>query len=128
VVFSELDKSSSSYYTEGAIFYGPGRASLTENVREVLDGVADELNNEPLSMLRLIAYADADKEALIGDYIGKLRVEEITKYLMSRKVQFSQLSISVVGNTTLENECYKGRPCSEVEHQQNRKVELLFAK
>ena len=128
VVFSELDKSSSSYYTEGAIFYGPGRASLTENVREVLDGVADELNNEPLSMLRLIAYADADKEALIGDYIGKLRVEEITKYLMSRKVQFSQLGISVVGNTTLENECYKGRPCSEVEHQQNRKVELLFAK
>lgn len=127
-VYSELDKFPSSYYAEGDIYYGPGRALLTENVREVLDGIADKLNNEPLSMLRLIAYADANKEALIGDYIGKLRVEEITKYLMSKNVQFSQLNISVIGNTSLENECYKDVECSEFEHQQNRKVELILSK
>jgi outer membrane protein OmpA-like peptidoglycan-associated protein len=127
-VYSELDKFPSSYYAEGDIYYGPGRALLTENVRDILNGVADKLNKEPLSMLRLTAYADADKEAVIGDYIGKLRVEEITKYLMSRNVQFSQLNISVIGNSSLENECYQGKPCSEFEHQQNRKVELIFSK
>ena len=127
-VYSDLDKFPSSYYAEGDIYYGPGRALLTQNVREILDGVANKLNNEQFSMLRLIAYADADKEALIGDYIGKLRVEEITKYLMSKNVQFSQLNISVIGNTSLENECYQSKPCSEYEHQQNRKVELIFSK
>jgi len=127
-VYSELDKFPSSYYAEGDIYYGTGRALLTENVREILNGVAEKLKMEPLLILSLIAYADGDKEALISDYIGKLRVEEITKYLMSKNVQFSQLNISIVGNKVLENECYKGKECSEFEHQQNRKVALIFSK
>lgn len=125
-VYADKDKFPSCYYAEGIIFYGPGKALLTNNVREVLDGIALKLNNDPFASIKLIAYADGDKEALIGDYISKLRVEEITKYLMSKGVEFSQLNISVMGNISLENECYKDVECSEFEHQQNRKVDLFF--
>jgi outer membrane protein OmpA-like peptidoglycan-associated protein len=126
--YSELDKFPSSYYAEGDIYYGPAKAMLTENVKEVLDGIAVKLNSEQFSTLRIIAYADADKEVLIGDYIGKLRAEEVTKYLMSRNVDFSRLNISVIGNSSLGNGCYKDKPCSEFEHQQNRKIELIYSK
>lgn len=125
-VYADQDKFPSCYYAEGIIFYGPGKALLTNSVREILDGIALKLNSDPFSSIKLIAYADADKEALIGDYISKLRVEEITKYLMSKGVEFSQLNISVMGNIALDNECYQGVACSEFEHQQNRKVDLYF--
>lgn len=125
-VYSEENKFPSCYYAEGNIYYGPGRALLTENVREVLDDIGRKLNASEFASLKLVAYADGEKEALIGDYIGKLRVEEITKYLMSRDVDFSKLNISVIGNASLENECYQGTTCSEYEHQQNRRVDIHF--
>jgi outer membrane protein OmpA-like peptidoglycan-associated protein len=125
-IHSEEDKFPSSYYAEGNIYYGSGRALLTESVREVLDDIAKKLNESPLTTLKLVAYADGEKEALIGYYIGKLRAEEITKYLIAKSVDFSKLKISVIGNTSLQNGCYKGQDCSEYEHQQNRRVDIYL--
>lgn len=125
-IYTETDKFPSSYYAESNIYYGPGKALLTDNVRDILDGIAAKLIASPEASLRLVAFADGQKEAAIGEYIGKRRAEEITKYLMAKEVDFAQLQVSVMGNSSLKNECYEGKECSEYEHQQNRRVEISF--
>lgn len=121
-IYNEKDKLPSSYYAESNIYYGSGKALLTPAVKEILDGLAENLKINPANKIRLTAYADALQEVKIGDYIAKLRVEEITKYLMKVGVPFERLEVSVIGNKALENGCYADVECDEFEHQQNRKV------
>jgi hypothetical protein len=125
-VYSEKEVFPSSYYAEGSIYYGSGKALLAENIREILDGAISMLLIDSTRILKLTAYADAARELKIGDYIAKLRVEELSKYFLERGVKFEQLEIVVVGNTNLENGCYEGVECSEFEHQQNRRLEMMF--
>lgn len=126
VMLNKTDKFPSSYYAESSVYYGPGKALLTESVEETLNGIAQRLNEDKKAKLQLTAYADGFQEASIGEFISKKRVEEITNYLLEQGVKFSQLNISVSGNTSLANGCYEGKECSEFEHQQNRRVEIAF--
>lgn len=125
---SDKEMFPSSYFAEGNIYYGSGKVLLTENVKEILDGVAAKMNAESEIILKITAFADAEREVEIGDYVAKLRAEEIIKYLMSKGVSFDQLKVSIVGNTSLENECYQDVECDEFQHQQNRRVDLVFAR
>lgn len=123
---SDKEMFPSSFYAEGSIFYGSGKVLLTESVKEILNGIALKLNEDKSVKLSIKAYADADREVAVGTEVSKLRTEEIIKYLMQLDVDFSKLEIIVKGNGELENECYKDAACSEFEHQENRRVDLVF--
>jgi len=117
-----------SYYKDGSIYYNVGKAFLSNDVKEILKGVAKRLKNEPETTLQMLAFADANKELKIGEYISKLRIEEIVNLLVNEGVNFKQLDISIIGNQMVRNDCTEGVKCTEEQHQENRKVEFSFVK
>lgn len=126
MVHSDKEKFPSSYFADGNVYYGAGKALLTNDVEEMIQHLAIKLKSEPDVKMRITAYADGKQEAEIGDYIGKLRAEELTKYFIAQGVSFEQLLVSVIGNTAVPNDCEKGVECTEFEHQENRRVALTF--
>jgi len=117
-----------SYFKDGSIYYNVAKAFLSDDVKEVLKGIALRLKNDKTTKLQLTVFADANKEVKIGEYISKLRIEEIVNLLMNEGVNFDQLDISIIGNLMVRNDCTEGVDCSEEQHQENRKVELSFIK
>lgn len=116
----------SSYFLNGYIYYGSGKVLLSDEVMQVLNAIALKINYEENVTLSIKAFADSNREIEVGTEVAKLRAEEIINYLMKQNVDFSKLHVSTTGNSVLENECYRDVECSEIEHQQNRKVELMF--
>lgn len=117
-----------SYYEDGSIYYNVAKAFLSPKVKEILLGIALKLKNDNTTMLKLNVFADASKEAKIGEYISKLRIEEIVSLMMNEGVNFEQLDINIIGNQMVRNDCREGIECTEEQHQENRKIELLFVK
>ncbi len=117
-----------SYYKDGAIYYNVAKAYLSNDVKEILKGIALRLKNDNETSLKLSAYSDADKELKIDEFICKMRIEEIVNLLMNEGVDFAQLDINIYGHQLLKNNCIEGSNCTEKQHQENRKVELTFLK
>lgn len=125
--FSTIEKFPSSYLAEGNVYFGEGKALLTWAVQTHLQQLAKSITGKK-SIVKITAYADANQETKVGNYIAKLRAEEVVKILFENGVDFSQLEILVTGNKVLQNNCYENKSCSEFEHQQNRRVEIEIIK
>lgn len=117
-----------SYYKDGSIYYNVGKAYLSDDVKEILKGIALRLKNDSETSLRLTVFSDANKELKIDDFICKMRMEEIVNLLMNEGVAFEQLEVLIYGHQLFANDCYENADCTEEQHQENRKVELSFLK
>ncbi len=117
-----------SYYKEGSIYYNVAKAYLSKEVKDILKGIALRLKNDENTILKMTVFADANKEAKIGEYISKLRTEEIVNLLLNEGVAFEQLEINIIGNQMVINDCKEGVECTEEQHQENRRVALTFLK
>lgn len=126
--FINQENAPSSYYLGGNIYYGAGKALLTNEVKEVLAEIAQKINNKEFAKINIKAFADSERENPVANEISKLRAEEVLKYFMLQNVDFSKLSILIVGNTDSQNECNKDIKCTEAQHQENRRVEITFLK
>lgn len=115
-----------SYFEDGNIFYNVGKAFLSPDVKEVLYEIVAKLKAEENTVLKMTVFADANKEAKIGEYISTLRMEEVVNLLMSKGVSFEQLDINIIGNQMVRNNCTEEIVCTEEEHQENRKLELVY--
>jgi len=117
-----------SYYKDGNIYYNVAKAFLSDEVKDILKGMAIRLKKDKNTTLQLMIFADGNREAKIGDYISKLRTEEIVAFLMNEGVNFEQLDVNIIGNKMLRNDCKDGVKCTDEQHQENRKVDLSFIK
>jgi len=127
LAFSTVEKFPSSFLADGNIFFGSGKALITWAVETHLQQLAKSVNSKK-QQIKITAYADANQEAKVGDYIAKLRAEEVTRILLENGVDFKQLEVKITGNKALENNCYENVGCSEFEHQQNRRVDIEVIK
>lgn len=116
---------STSYFKDNTIYYNVGKAFLTEKVEKALEDVIKQLANGS-QKLKVTVFADANREKNIGEYISKLRGETIVNFLMSKGVSFERLDVNLYGNQILDNKCYEGIDCTDAQHQENRRVELLL--
>jgi outer membrane protein OmpA-like peptidoglycan-associated protein len=108
LAFSTVDKFPASYMADGNIYFGPGKAMLTVAVETHLEQLAKSIVQKN-SQVKILAYADAKQEAKVGEYIAKLRAEEVTKFLISRGVDFKQLDVVITAISNLKTNVLKAR-------------------
>jgi outer membrane protein OmpA-like peptidoglycan-associated protein len=125
-MYSKEEAFPSSYVAESSVFYDAGKVALPIKVQEFLDGIVNMVSENPGSKIKLVAYADGLQEAKVADFLSKKRAEEISKYLETQSVNFDQMEIIIKGNSELENGCYPNVECDEFQHQENRRVDLIF--
>jgi outer membrane protein OmpA-like peptidoglycan-associated protein len=115
-----------TYTRQNSIFFLPGQHKLTASAESYLEEVIKQYKSSKNAIITIEAFADGDTEADQGQKIARSRAEQVTAYLMQKGIPFSGMKITVSGNAVLENDCYPGVKCSDSQHQDNRRVDVII--
>ena len=86
------------------------------------------MNQYPDMVIDIRSHTDSRQTHEYNEILSDKRAKSTLEYLVSKGIERSRLSAKGYGETQLVNECADGVPCSEVEHQKNRRSEFIVIK
>jgi len=115
-------------YNLANIYYDLNKASLRPEAKRELDHLVDLLVQNPQLKVQIGSYCDSRGRDSYNLDLSQKRAESVVNYLISRGISASKLSSRGFGETHLVNKCDDGIPCSEEEHQANRRTDFQIIK
>jgi outer membrane protein OmpA-like peptidoglycan-associated protein/tetratricopeptide (TPR) repeat protein len=106
------------------IYYDFDRANIREDARPRLDSVVAFMNMFPEATLRFTSHTDARGSKGYNRRLSRRRAEAVVRYLITNGIPKRRLKAKGMGETVMVNDCYDGIPCSEAQHQENRRTEF----
>jgi outer membrane protein OmpA-like peptidoglycan-associated protein len=107
------------------VTFGVNDAHLTEESHQALDKVYKLLFDNAHIKTEIAIHTDSRGDDDYNLVLSQHRAESIVKYLTDKGIEPNRLLARGYGETKLINRCANGVRCSSVEHQQNRRIELI---
>ncbi|MBL0740052.1 OmpA family protein [Chryseolinea lacunae] len=107
------------------LYFDFNNATLDELDKAELDKVKTLLLRDPSLVLAIDAHADDRGGANYNVNLSKKRGKNVVSYLEKQNVNARQLEVNAYGESRPVVPCETG-DCTEAQHQQNRRAELLF--
>ncbi|MCS6990836.1 MAG: OmpA family protein [Chitinophagales bacterium] len=104
------------------IYYDYDKATIRADARPVLDTLAALLLANPHISIEIGSHTDARGSAAYNQRLSQARAQSVVNYLTEKGVSPDRLSARGYGESLLVNRCSDGVPCTEEEHQQNRRT------
>ncbi len=108
------------------IYYNFDDASIRPGAARTLDRLVEVLRQYPSMHIELSAHTDSRGNFKYNDNLSKRRANYARQYLMNQGIAAHRLSAIGWGKTKLRNSCDEATPCSEAEHQYNRRTEITI--
>lgn len=105
------------------IYYDLNKWDIREDAKPSLDELVRLLKQNPISV-ELGSHTDCRASTAYNNILSQKRAESAVKYLVSKGISPDRLTAKGYGETKLKNKCADGIPCSEAEHQANRRTEF----
>ncbi len=106
------------------IFYDFDRANVRDDARPSLDSLVALMKMFPEASVRFTSHTDARGTKAYNRSLSNRRAESVVRYLISNGINKRRLKAKGMGEEVMLNDCYDGIPCSEEEHQENRRTEF----
>ena len=106
------------------IYYDFNRATIRAEAREDLDQLYATLEDNPEIVVEIGSHTDARGSSAYNDRLSQRRAEAVVRYLEQRGITRDRMVPRGYGETKPVNNCNNGVPCSEREHQLNRRTEF----
>ncbi len=106
------------------IYYDLGKATLRKQSLPELDKVRDLLVDNPELMIELSSHTDSRGKDKANLLLSQRRAASAVKYLASKGIASTRMIARGYGESKLINNCTNGVPCSEAEHEMNRRTEF----
>jgi len=106
------------------IYYDLDKYDIRPDAAEILDRLIVYLNKYPALKISVSSYTDSRAS---GDYnitLSERRANSAVRYLTERGIAPGRLVARWYGKTNLVNDCGDSIPCTEAEHQLNRRTEF----
>lgn len=110
------------------IYYDLDKWNIRPDAAKELDKIATLLKNNPAVEIELSAHTDSRESYQYNQVLSEKRAQAAVEYLVSKGISKNRLTAKGYGKTKLVNRCDTGVPCSEAEHQQNRRTEFTIKK
>jgi outer membrane protein OmpA-like peptidoglycan-associated protein len=104
--------------------YDYNSAVLLDESKGVLDNVAAILKERPNWKLIIKSYADSRGSDTYNLNLTALRCYAVIAYLTNKGISPKRFTFRNMGEKDPVNPCSDGVPCSESQHQENRRTEL----
>ena len=78
----------------------------------------------PKMKIELGSHTDSRSPSDFNQNLSESRAKSSSDYLFKRGISRSRVEFQGYGETMLVNKCADGVPCSEAEHQKNRRTEI----
>jgi outer membrane protein OmpA-like peptidoglycan-associated protein/tetratricopeptide (TPR) repeat protein len=107
------------------IYYDYDKADLRmeESARD-LQTLYEFLHDNPELLVRINSHTDARGTDEYNMYLSQRRAQSVVNWLIGRGISGDRLESRGFGESELVNNCADGIPCSEKEHQMNRRTEF----
>ncbi len=106
------------------IYFDFNRSNLRKSASSDLQKMYDILTLSKDLRVEIGAHTDSRGTNDYNDRLSARRAQSVVKYLVKRGISRSRLMSKGYGETDLKNRCSDNVPCSEAEHQLNRRVEF----
>lgn len=74
------------------------------------------------------SHTDSRQTHKYNERLSDRRAKSTLNYMVKNGIDSNRLTAKGYGETQLVNRCSDGVPCSEAEHQQNRRSEFIIVK
>ncbi len=110
------------------IFYEKDKATLNQGAVRRLDQVLEWMRNYPDMEIDMIAHTDTRGDARMNQLLTDERAKNAKVYLMAKGIADGRVNAYGKGETEPRNHCTESAECSDVEHQQNNRIEIKIRK
>ncbi len=113
---------------QAGVLFEFDKYSLTAKAKNILDKLSKAMLRQPDVTVVLSGHTDSRGASEYNQVLSSLRAKAVRSYLVGKGVKSSRIKVEAYGYSRLINKCGKGVPCTELEHQENRRVEFVFSK
>ncbi len=106
------------------LYYDFGKSVVRTGEARELDALLHMLQLFPSMQIELAAHTDSRGASDYNMQLSLRRAESAKDFLVQRGVDPARVRTVGYGESRLRNGCKDGVPCSEAEHQQNRRTEV----
>jgi len=107
------------------IYFDLDKSNIRPDAAEILDKeVYAFLVDNPTVTIELSAHTDSRGNDAYNKALSQRRAESAVQYLIDQGIDAKRLQAKGYGEERLVNQCDDGVPCSDQEHQANRRVEI----
>ncbi len=110
------------------LYYDYNAAAIRSDAQVELDHLVDLLNTYPSLEIELGSHTDSRGAAEYNQDLSSRRASAAVSYLIKKGIDQSRLKAIGYGENVLTNDCGDGVPCSEQQHQQNRRTEIKITR
>jgi outer membrane protein OmpA-like peptidoglycan-associated protein len=109
------------------ILYDFNKWDIRPDARPILDSVVSILKKYPINV-ELGSHTDCRGPADYNQKLSQKRAEAAVAYIVSQGIAAQRITAKGYGESKLLNKCSDGVPCSDEEHQLNRRTEIKVVK
>jgi peptidoglycan-associated lipoprotein len=106
------------------LLYDYNKYDIRDDASEVLDKVVRFLKDYPEIEVELGSHTDARGSDESNQTLSSQRAASAVAYIVSQGVDSSRITAKGYGETKILNKCTNNVPCSEQQHQLNRRTEV----
>lgn len=108
------------------IYYDLDKWEIRKDAAIELDKVVQLLIDNDNVKIELGSHTDSRASKQYNQILSQKRAESAVEYIISRGIDKDRIIAHGYGEEKLINKCADGVPCSEEEHQQNRRTEITI--
>ena len=105
------------------IYYDFDKWDIRPDAAIELDKLVKIMKENPIS-IELGSHTDSRGSARYNMKLTQKRAESVVQYIIQKGIEPNRITAKGYGETKLTNRCSDGVPCSEEEHQANRRTEF----
>ncbi|MBZ4189655.1 OmpA family protein [Niabella beijingensis] len=106
------------------IYYDYNKSDIRPDAAMVLDNLVQALQENPTIKIELSSHTDSRGGDAFNMTLSRKRAESAVRYLVGKGISADRLKARGYGETHLLNDCGNDTPCSEEQHQLNRRTEI----
>lgn len=107
------------------IYFDYGGYNIRESSKVELDKVVDLMRGRASVSIQVNSHTDSRGKDDFNMKLSENRAKATVDYIVKAGIPASRISGRGYGETKLINRCTNGVPCSEAEHQENRRSEFI---
>jgi outer membrane protein OmpA-like peptidoglycan-associated protein len=110
------------------IYYDFNKSIIRQGAAQELEALVNLMNQYKTMEVELVSHTDSRGNSDFNQRLADQRAISAKNYLTARGIAEQRIVARGAGESQLRNQCADGVPCSEEEHQYNRRTEVRIVK
>ncbi|RPA67728.1 OmpA family protein [Cyclobacteriaceae bacterium YHN15] len=108
------------------VYYDFDKSNIRDSEKPTLERIGSLMVENPHTVLYVSSHTDSRASNAYNEALSERRAASVNQYLTSLGISPERIKLEWFGEERLVNDCGDGLPCSESNHQLNRRSELTL--